>query len=289
LAVLAALVNFTLAAAEQPKAASGNGPKAGGGEKQITNSIGMKLTLIPSGEFMMGSGESAENTAEFFNKTYGERIFSARVFEEEHPRHRVRITKAFYLGTCHVTRSQFRQFVADSGYKTDAEKGKPPGAHGWNPDNKKFEFNEKSTWQNPGFEQTDEHPVNVSWNDAVAFCKWLSKKDGAMYRLPTEPNGNTPAAPAPKRGTITVMILRHWSGLATWPSQRRSRTFGIPNTRSRPVTAACSRPRWRDFSPMPLGYDMLGNAWQATNLRCKSPLIGVVECILKTCRRIAIS
>ena len=45
---------------------------AAGGEKQITNSIGMKLTLVPSGEFMMGSGESAEETATFFNKNYGE-------------------------------------------------------------------------------------------------------------------------------------------------------------------------------------------------------------------------
>ena len=43
------------------------------------------------------------------------------------------------------------------------------------------------TWQNPGFEQTDEHPVvNVSWNDAVAFCEWLSRKEGKTYRLPTE-------------------------------------------------------------------------------------------------------
>jgi formylglycine-generating enzyme required for sulfatase activity len=38
---------------------------------QITNSIGMKLTLIPSGEFQMGSKESAEETAAFFKKTYG--------------------------------------------------------------------------------------------------------------------------------------------------------------------------------------------------------------------------
>ena len=28
--------------------------------------------------------------------------------------------------------------------------------------------------------------VNVSWNDAVAFCKWLSGKEGKTYRLPTE-------------------------------------------------------------------------------------------------------
>ena len=99
----------------------------------------------------------------------------------------MRITKPFYLGTYHVTRGQFRQFVADTGYKTDAEKGEKPGAYGWDPDKKEFGFNEKYSWRNAGFEQTDEHPVvNVSWNDAVAFCKWLSRKEGKTYRLPTE-------------------------------------------------------------------------------------------------------
>jgi sulfatase modifying factor 1 len=45
----------------------------------------------------------------------------------------------------------------------------------------------KYTWLNPGFEQTDEHPVvNVSWNDAAAFCAWLSRVDGHPYRLPSE-------------------------------------------------------------------------------------------------------
>ena len=42
--------------------------------KQITNSIGMKLTLVPSGEFMMGSKESAEETATFFKRP------TARIF-----------------------------------------------------------------------------------------------------------------------------------------------------------------------------------------------------------------
>ena len=102
--------------------------KEAGGKKQITNSIGMKLVLIPAGEFMMGSGESAEDTAAFFNRTYGEDDLKADLFKDEHPQHRVRITKPFYLGTYHVTRGQFRQFVADTGYTTDAEKGEKPGA-----------------------------------------------------------------------------------------------------------------------------------------------------------------
>jgi formylglycine-generating enzyme required for sulfatase activity len=42
--------------------------------KQITNSIGMKLTLVPSGEFLMGSKESAEETATFFNSRETHRL-----------------------------------------------------------------------------------------------------------------------------------------------------------------------------------------------------------------------
>jgi hypothetical protein len=38
-------------------------------EKSITSSIGMKLAIIPVGEFKMGSAESAEDTAAFLNKT----------------------------------------------------------------------------------------------------------------------------------------------------------------------------------------------------------------------------
>jgi formylglycine-generating enzyme required for sulfatase activity len=127
----------------------------------VTNSIGMKLALIPPGEFMMGSDASDPNAQddEFVDKAAG-RL----------EKHRVRITRPFYLGVTEVTRGQFRQFADDTGYKTDAEK----------------EGNE-FTWRDPHFEQTDEHPVvYVSWNDAVGFCEWLSRKDGKTYRLPTE-------------------------------------------------------------------------------------------------------
>ena len=104
----------------------------------------------------------------------------------EKPQHEVRITRPFYLGVTEVTRGQFRRFVDDAGYQTEAEKdGK--GGYGWNEETKKFEQNPRYTWQNAGFEQTDEHPVvNVSWNDARAFIAWLSRKEGKTYRLPTE-------------------------------------------------------------------------------------------------------
>jgi formylglycine-generating enzyme required for sulfatase activity len=155
-------------------------------EKSITNSIGMKLAIIPVGEFKMGSAESAEDTAAFLNKTCRWDCL-ADLFVDEHPQHQVRITKPFYLGMYHVTRGQFRQLVKDTRYVTDAEKGEKPGGDGWNRDKNDFELSTKYSWRNAGFQQTDEHPVvNVSWNDAVAFCKWLSRKEGKTYRLPTE-------------------------------------------------------------------------------------------------------
>ena len=44
-----------------------------------------------------------------------------------------------------------------------------------------------ANWKSPGFPQTELHPVcGVSHIDAVAFCVWLSKKEGRHYRLPTD-------------------------------------------------------------------------------------------------------
>ena len=151
----------------------------------MTNSIGMKLVLIPPGEFDMGS---TQEEVDQLLKEAKEKNYDAWYMDRlpaEAPRHRVRLTKPFYLGACEVTVGAFRRFVDDTGYKTDAEKD---GKGGFGCDEKgvwaqKPEF----VWRNPGFTQTDSHPVvNVSWNDAAAFCQWLSRKEGKEYRLPTE-------------------------------------------------------------------------------------------------------
>ena len=43
------------------------------------------------------------------------------------------------------------------------------------------------SWRDPGFPQTDRHPVTcVSWDDAQAYVSWLSRTTGVVYRLPTE-------------------------------------------------------------------------------------------------------
>jgi formylglycine-generating enzyme required for sulfatase activity len=157
----------------------------------ISTASGIELILIPAGEFEMGSRVTEEDLAAKFArwnlKDFPGNLknYSALV-EQEQPAHRVKISRSFYLSQCEVTVGQFRQFVTDDGYKTEAEtNGK--GGYGVNVETGEFRQNPQHNWRNPGFRQTDEHPVvNVTWDDARKFCEWLSQKEGLTYRLPTE-------------------------------------------------------------------------------------------------------
>jgi formylglycine-generating enzyme len=230
--------------------------------------VKMELTLIPVGEFMMGSSEKAKQTAAFFNKTFDTSNYTIEHFRDDTPQHRVRITKPFYLGTYHVTLGQFRQFVADTGYKTDMEKGVKPTPSSWNPDKRAFSINENYSWRKLGFEQTDEHPVVfVSWNDAVEFCKWLSKKEGNIYRLPTEAEWEY----ACRAGTTA----RYYSGddpetlaevanvadaaaKTVIPNVGMYKKFHINANDGFVFTSPVGKFKPNDFGL----YDMHGNAWQ---------------------------
>ena len=155
-------------------------------ERDVDLGGGVKLTmvLIPPGEFMMGS--TAEEQARFLEeaKAAGDQWAIERI-PSEGPQHRVRITRPFRLSRHEVTRGQFRQFVEETGYKTEAERD---GKGGYGFVDGKWVQDPRFVWSaDPGFPQTDDHPVvNVSWNDATAFCQWLSKKQGVEYALPTE-------------------------------------------------------------------------------------------------------
>ena len=78
---------------------------------------------------------------------------------DERPLHEVTISKPFYLGATEVTNDQYEQF--DPGHR------QLRGKLGYSKDD-------------------DEAVVFVSWNEAIAFCDWLSQREGRSYRLPTE-------------------------------------------------------------------------------------------------------
>lgn len=107
--------------------------------------------------------------------------------EEEQPIHEVIINYDFEIASTPVTVGEFRAFVEDSGYVTEAEQKNDSGAGIWNAEKEEWGWKEDANWKNPYFEQTDDHPVVcVSWNDAQAYIKWLNEKTGETYRLPSE-------------------------------------------------------------------------------------------------------
>lgn len=103
----------------------------------FVNSIGMEFARIPEGSFLMGCGD-----------------FTEVCYEDETPRHRVTITKPFYMGKYLVTQKEWLAIIGS----------------------------------NPSSFKGDTLPVDsVSWNDAQAFIVGLNAKEGInKYRLATE-------------------------------------------------------------------------------------------------------
>ncbi len=214
-------------------------------DRTITNTLGMKFALIPAGEFLMGSPAGERDAREI-----------------EKPQRPVRIAGPFYLGIHEVTRGQFRRFLDETGSSTDAEKD---GRGGWGCDEKTgaHEQDPRYTWRNPGFVQTDEHPVvDVSWNDAVAFAAWLSRKEGKRYRLPTEAEWEYACRAATTsrfwcgdnpEGLAAVGNIADWTFREKYPESP-----GITARDGFVYTAPVGRFRANEFGL----YDMHGNVWE---------------------------
>ncbi|HMK37208.1 MAG TPA: SUMF1/EgtB/PvdO family nonheme iron enzyme [Desulfomonilaceae bacterium] len=155
-----------------------------GRQTSLTNTIGMKMVRIPAGEYMMGSLKMEMDWLRLtFRKIWREG--HKQWFQDEMPLHPVRLTHPFYMGANVVTVGQFRQFVKDTNYKTDAEKN--DGGMIFSHQEGRWVPKKEMKWDSVPWTIADDQPVVfVSWNDADAFCKWLSRKEKRTYRLPTE-------------------------------------------------------------------------------------------------------
>jgi len=138
--------------------------EAGPFEDEVDLGDGMKLALvrIPAGRFVMGD---------------------AHGHADERPPSVVAIDRPFWMGRCEVTNRQFARF--DPGHDSRVEP-----MHG-------YQFGIRGYPVN----RPDQPVVRVSWDDATAFCDWLSERTGRRFRLPTEAQWEY----ACRAGTATAM------------------------------------------------------------------------------------
>lgn len=237
---------------------------------ETSNSIGMRLVRVPAGVFMMGGEENRQSFATAFPNLEPSRLDN---LADELPKHEVRISRPFYLGKFEVTVGEFRQFVEATGYVPESI-ADGTGGYGFNPaydpatSPRRDAFEGRKTqygWLNPGFPQTEDHPVvNVTWNDAQAMAAWLSRKEGKVYRLPTEAEWEY----ACRAGTQT----RYHGGDEPQDLLRIANTFD--------QDTASHWPKWREYAlpgsdgfafTAPVGcflpnawglHDMHGNVWE---------------------------
>ncbi len=238
----------------------------------LGNSLGMQMLLIPAGEFMMGSDASPQELAQVYPAYEPKRL---QDLADETPLHRVRITRSFYMARHEVTVGQFGRFVQASGYVPESL-ADGSGGYGYNPQydpatsrrGDAFEGRHpRYSWRNPGFPQTDDHPVvNVTWNDAVALARWLSLTEQRRYRLPTEAeweyacragtrslyhSGDDPAS----LGRVANVFDA--DAAVFWPAWQ---AFALPTHDGFAFTAPVGQ-----FAPNAFGlHDMHGNAWEWT-------------------------
>ncbi|MFO0811477.1 MAG: SUMF1/EgtB/PvdO family nonheme iron enzyme [Gemmataceae bacterium] len=208
----------------------------------FTNSVGLTMVRLKRGTFVMGSppGEKDRGVEEF--------------------QHEVELTNDFYLGQTEVTVGQFRAFVEATGHRTDAE-ASGLGFKRFDPAAGDFVGNKAGSWRVTGMGQTDQHPVvGVSWFDARAFCKWLSEKEGRIYRLPTEAEWEYGCRAGSKTaysfGNDPEELFRHGNG----PDGALKRQFPMRRGMIAGDDGYAFTAPVKSFAPNAFGlYDMHGN------------------------------
>jgi formylglycine-generating enzyme required for sulfatase activity len=150
-------------------------------DPQLTNSLGMLLRRVEPGSFTRGyDGPQSDYRIQKHPERFDDADF------DERPTHRVTITQPFFIASTEVTNAQYEQF--------DPAHARPKSRLSMH---------------------DDEAVVNVSYDDALAFCAWLSKKENRHYRLPTEAEWEY----ACRAGTTTLFNLgdRLPDAFQPWP------------------------------------------------------------------------
>jgi formylglycine-generating enzyme required for sulfatase activity len=177
------------------------------------------MVKIPAGKFLMGSTKEqiADTVTDTRNKDW---------FQNEMPQHILELSE-YFIGKYPITNREYQAFVRDTAYN-------PP--RGWDGD------------QFPA--EKGGHPiVNVSWNDAIVYCKWLSKKSRKQYRLPTESEWEKAA-----RGEIGLVF--------PWGNEFDIRA----NTREAKIGGTSAVGHFSPQGDSPYGcVDMVGNVWEWTS------------------------
>jgi len=187
-----------------------------------------EIVYVKGGTFQMGSRAGLKN---------------------EKPVHKVTVN-SYWIGKYEVTVAEFSKFVGETGYMTDAEKNgyasvyiegkwvKKVGVD-WrcNEEGKKRHMN------------TNKYPVIfVSWNDANAYCRWLSQKTGYNYRLPTEVEWEYADR---DRG----LNNRRWSGTN---NANKVKEYAWSKANSKGKVHPIGKRKPNDLQL----YDMSGNVWE---------------------------
>lgn len=206
---------------------------------------GPAMVVVPTGNFMMGSPDTAPGHQ-----------------ANESPQHEVHISRGFAISRSDITVGQFREFVRASGYVPDSVR--LGGASVYDGHSGLMREDSQATWADDfaGRPAAPSLPVvNISWNDAHAYVEWLSKRTGKHYELPSEAQ----FAYALRAGTTT----RYWWGNGAPTRLVENVTGSGDHSRfGRRWTHAFkgySDGYWgpapiQSFSPNPFGlYDMDGN------------------------------
>ena len=199
---------------------------------------GPELVVMPSGNFKMGD-------------------LTGNGMANERPATTESIARPYGITDTEITVTDFRKFVNDTAYVTEAEKNGSCAVL----QNGMPKFNDSLNWRNPGFSQSETSPVVcVSLNDAQAYTQWLTQKSGFDYNLPTEAQWEYAA----RAGTETDF----WWGNDVGFGKANCRNCGSDWSNQRTAPAG-------SFQRNPWGlFDTVGNVWEWTTSEQSSVVRG---------------